>query len=81
MERDFTPNDTYMIINFNELETAWRMMAMPDKLTHLDDTLSTVRRLNQLHGPQKALFHMVSATAWLMADESTPDRGPGSGSG
>ena len=80
-DRDFLPNDTYMLISFDELETAWRMLAAPDKLQHLDATISAVRRLNQLHGPQKALYHMISATAWLTADVQEEELGIDSDNG
>ena len=83
MKRDpnFLPNDAYMLISFDELETAWRMMAAPDKLKHLDAAISAVRRLNQQHGPQKALYNMISATAWLTADGYVEEVGLDSGNG
>ena len=81
MKRDFLPNDTYMLISFDELETVWRMMAVPDKLKHLDAAVSAVRRLNQMHGPQKALYNMISATAWLTAEDCDTEVGLDSDSG
>ncbi len=80
-KQDFLPNDAYMLISFDELETAWRMMTAPDKLKHLDATISAVRRLNQLYGPQKALYHMISATAWLTADDRVGELGIDSDNG
>ena len=81
MNRTFLPDDDHLIISFQELETAWRMMAVPDKLKHIDDTIAAVRRINQAHGPQKAVFNMVSATAWLTADDCDADIGIASDNG
>ncbi|WP_235075795.1 hypothetical protein [Asticcacaulis sp. AC460] len=69
MSQAFKPNDDYLIITYQELEMAWRMLASPEKLDQITDTLNSVRQLNQSYGPEKAIFTMVSATAWLTQDE------------
>lgn len=69
MNQAFKPNDDYLIITYQELEMAWRMLASPEKLDQITDTLDSVRQLNRSYGPEKAIFTMVSATAWLTQDE------------
>ncbi|EGF92974.1 hypothetical protein ABI_14130 [Asticcacaulis biprosthecium C19] len=69
MSQAFKPNDDYLIITYQELEMAWRMLASPEKLDQITDTLDSVRQLNRSYGPEKAIFTMVSATAWLTQDE------------
>ena len=81
MKRTFLPDDNYLLISFTELETAWQMLASPDKLPHISDTLKAIRELNRQYGPEKATFTMVSATAWLTEDFETAETRSGSGKG
>ncbi|MBW8880010.1 MAG: hypothetical protein JF615_00915 [Asticcacaulis sp.] len=81
MNRTFLPDENYLMISFHELETAWRMLASPDKLPHITDTVKAIRELNRQHGPEKAVFTMISATAWLTEDFQTTEMGFGSGDG
>ncbi|BEV13154.1 hypothetical protein ATDW_36500 (plasmid) [Asticcacaulis sp. DW145] len=68
MNKPFEPNHQYFMIRWDELEMAWRMLATPDKLHRVEDTLETVMTLERMYGPEKAVFNMVAATAWLTDD-------------
>lgn len=70
MTQAFLPNDNYLLISLEELETALRFLAAPEKLQHVSDIVQSVRVLNREAGPDKALFTMISATAWLTDDSS-----------
>lgn len=50
------------------------MLATPEKQAHVDDTLVALKALYQSVGPEKAVFTLVAATAWL-TDESPPPEG------
>ena len=78
MDRTFLPNDSYLIISFDELETAWRMLADPAKLIHIDDAIAAIRNLNHALGPQKAIYNMITATAWLVSEEPVAEKQLGS---
>ncbi len=81
MTRAFLPNEEHLIISFQELEMAWRMLAAPDKQAHIEDALAAIQRLNINYGPQKAVFNMISATAWLTSDNFEREEQIGSGNG
>jgi hypothetical protein len=57
-----------MTINFDHLELAWQLLATPDKHQHIPDAIDTLRTLNRIHGPEKAIFNMVAVGAWLTDD-------------
>lgn len=67
MSKHFLPTD-HLIISYQELETAWTMMAAPHKQRHIKDTLEAIQDLHNSSGPSKAVLTMVAATAWLMED-------------
>jgi len=71
MNTSLTPNPPYLLVHWNDLETAWRMLASPEKQDQIKQTLNTVQTLNARVGPEKAVFTMIAATAWL-----TDDRAP-----
>lgn len=68
MSKSFYPNDNYLIISFQELEVAWRVLASPDKMHKIDESLQLIQTLNRTAGPAKALYSLVAATAWLTED-------------
>ena len=68
MSQTFLPNDQYMLIHWSELETAWRMLAAPEKQSQIEATLTAVQALNSGAGPEKAVYTMIAATAWLTDD-------------
>ena len=72
MSKPFTPNSPYLLVHWHDLETAWRMLASPEKQAQIMDTLMAVQTLNKNVGPEKAVFTMVAATAWLTND-TPPD--------
>jgi len=78
MNKPFTPNTPYLMVHWSDLETAWRMLASPDKQDHIEQTLNAVRTITTSAGPEKAVFTMIAATAWLTDDTSQPEA-PGSG--
>jgi hypothetical protein len=60
--------DPYLMMRWNDLEIAWRMLAAPDKLSEVAETLEAVHALSQNVGPEKVVFSMIAATAWLTDD-------------
>ena len=79
MNKPFTPNNPYLLVHWSDLETAWRMLASPEKQAQITETLNAVQMLNKNVGPEKAVFTMIAATAWLTDD--TPADGPVSNEG
>ena len=69
MNKPFTPNSPYLLVHWSDLETAWRMLASPEKQDHIEQTLNAVRTLNSSAGPEKAVYTMIAATAWLTDDQ------------
>jgi hypothetical protein len=72
MDKTFLPNDQYLIVSWRELEMAWRMMASPDKYSQIDNALQTVQAIQRTQGPEKSIFTIVAATAWLTDDRPGP---------
>ncbi len=68
MNTTYLPDENYLLMSWSDLEVAWRMLAAPDKHGQIEDTLKTLRSLNTRVGPEKAVFTMVAATAWLTDD-------------
>ncbi len=68
MNKPFFPNDPYLMMRWSDLEVAWRMLATPDKLSQVEETLEAVYALSQSVGPEKVVFSMIAATAWLTDD-------------
>ena len=73
MNKPFTPNNPYLLVHWSDLETAWRMLASPEKQAQITQTLKAVQTLNTNVGPEKAVFTMIAATAWLTDDRLEPD--------
>ncbi len=73
MNKPFTPNNPYLLVHWTDLEAAWRMLASPEKQAQITETLNAVQTLNQSVGPEKAVFTMIAATAWLTDDTVQPD--------
>lgn len=69
--KHFTPNEPYMLMRWSDLENAWRMLASPEKQLHVEETLRAVRALSQTARPDKAVFTMIAATAWLTDDSQS----------
>ena len=68
MKPNYLPNENYFQISWSDLETAWRMLASPDRQHHIEDMLQTIQTLSKSIGPEKAVYNMVAATAWLTDD-------------
>ncbi len=73
MTKPFTPNSPYLLVHWSDLETAWRMLASPEKQNQIAETLNAVQTLNKSVGPEKAVFTMIAATAWLTDDTAPAD--------
>ena len=73
MTKPFTPNSPYLMVHWSDLEIAWRMLASPDKQAKIEETLNAVQTLNKSVGPEKAVFTMIAATAWLTDDTASPN--------
>ncbi len=80
MNKPFTPKSPYLMVHWSDLETAWRMLASPDKQDHIEHTLNAVRTITTSAGPEKAVFTMIAATAWL-TDDRVPAEAPLSSDG
>lgn len=72
MNKPFTPNEPYMLMRWSDLETAWRMLASPDKQAHVEETLMAIQALSHNARADKAVFTMIAATAWLTDDSQSP---------
>ncbi len=64
----FQPNTTHVMVRWSDLETAWRMLAAPDKESRITETVDAVRALSLSATSEKAVFTMIAATAWLTDD-------------
>ncbi len=71
--KTYLPDENYLLMSWSDLEIAWRMLAAPEKHSQIEDTLQTLRSLNAKVGPEKAVFTMVAATAWLTDDGQKED--------
>lgn len=75
MNIDLTPYPTpFLLIEWQDLETALNLLAAPEKVERVAETLSAVRTLS-LTNPQRAVYTLVGALAWLTDDRacSHPD--------
>ena len=68
MNKSYLPNEQFLLMRWSDLETAWRMLALPSKHAKIEETLQTIQTLEKTMGPEKAVFTMVAATAWLTDD-------------
>jgi hypothetical protein len=62
------PTDAHIMVRWTDLETAWHMLAAPDKQARVSETLAALRAVGDSAGPEKAVFTMIAATAWLTDD-------------
>lgn len=62
-----------ILVSFEDLRTAWMMLASPDKTEFVEETLETLLTTLHTQSSVKTVYTMVAATAWLT------DRGEGSG--
>lgn len=60
------PDGPYFTIPWKDLEMAWQMLAAPERQTRVTETLEALRTLSQTTPPEKTVFTMVAATAWLL---------------
>ncbi len=58
-----------LLVRWTDLETAWRMLAAPDKQHQIDETVRAMQALCRAGSPEKAVFTMIAATAWLTDGE------------
>ena len=68
MNKSYLPNEQFLTVRWSDLETAWRMLALPSKQCQIEETLQTIQTLEKTMGPEKAIFTMIAATAWLTDD-------------
>ncbi len=65
---DLTSNPTpFLMIDWEDLETALNLLAAPEKVERVPETLATVRTLS-LTNPKRAVYTLVGALAWLTDD-------------
>ncbi len=57
-----------LLVRWADLEAAWRMLAAPDKMHQIDETVLAMQALCRAGSPEKAVFTMIAATAWLTED-------------
>ena len=79
MNKPFTPKSPFLMVHWDDLEMAWRMLASPDKQDHIEQTLEALRTITTSAGPEKAVFTMIAATAWLTDDRVPAEAPPSSG--
>lgn len=61
-------NQHVMMISWNQLETVLKMMSASVKQPHVTDTVAGIQHHYRTDGPEKALFNLVTAIAWLTDD-------------
>lgn len=59
------------LMSWSALETALALLASPDKAAQIPIVISALRRLQSSVPPEKLLVQILSATAWLTADDSS----------
>ena len=57
----------FLMIDWEDLETALNLLAAPEKVDRVPETLATVRTLS-LTNPKRAVYTLVGAIAWLTDD-------------
>jgi hypothetical protein len=62
------PTDAHILVRWSDLETAWHMLAAPGKLGQVSETVAALKAVGDSAGPEKAVFTMIAATAWLTDD-------------
>lgn len=62
------PADAHLLVRWSDLETAWHMLAAPDKQGQVSEALAALKAVGSSAGPEKAVFTMIAATAWLTDD-------------
>ncbi|MBP2158151.1 MULTISPECIES: hypothetical protein [Asticcacaulis] len=61
-------DDTHIKVRWKDLEVAWDMLATPEKQAQVADTLAALKVMSRNVGPEKIVFTMIAATAWLTDD-------------
>ena len=75
MNIDLTSHPTpFLLLDWEDLETALNLLAAPEKVERIPETLKAVRTLS-LTNPKRAIYTLVGALAWLTDDRvcSHPD--------
>ena len=68
MTKHTLSNQHVMMISWNQLETVLKMMTASQKQPHVTDTVAGIQHHYRVDGPEKALFSLVTAIAWLTED-------------
>lgn len=71
------PATPVFLMSWAALEAALSLLSSPDKAGQIPTVMSALRRLQPSVPPEKLLVQILSATAWLTADEHPLDGGPG----
>lgn len=75
MNKPLSPNPSHMAIRWDQLELAWREMAVPQKQSSIRSILEDLQILHQTSGAEAALFDLIAATAWLTDEGTVSNRG------
>ena len=62
------PTDAHILVRWSDLEAAWHMLAAPEKQGQVSEVLAALKAVGDSAGPEKAVFTMIAATAWLTDD-------------
>lgn len=65
MEANSPRPDNYLTVRWDQLQSAWEVLAHPTKRADIPDTLMALRHFHRQSGPLRAGFTLISATAWL----------------
>ena len=72
MKIDLISNPTpFLVIDWEDLQTALTLLAAPEKVDRVPETLSAIRTLS-LVNPKRAVYTLVGALAWLTDDRVCP---------
>lgn len=59
------------LVSWAALESGLSLLASPDRSGQISTIISALRRLQPSLPPEKLLVQILSATAWLTADEAS----------
>ena len=63
-----SPPAPFLLIEWEDLETALNLLAAPEKVHLVTETIGAVRTLS-LTNPKRGIYTLVGAVAWLTDDQ------------
>lgn len=71
--------ESCLVFHWKDLEAGWRAIAAPHKAHMVSELLIATQILSAKVGPEKIIYNILHATAWLNDDRSDEDLVSGSG--